>query len=153
VELTSNDQGKIIDILLVEDSPSDARLTIEAFKEAKVRNRVYVATDGVTALEIIRGRKAADGLPCPDLILLDLNLPMLDGRHVLAEIKADPLLRKIPVVILTSSGAEQDLLNAYGLHANAYIQKPPSFDGLFEVVQAIQGFWLGIVKVPGEPLT
>jgi CheY-like chemotaxis protein len=142
--------GRAVELLLIEDSEPDVRLTIEALKEAKVRNRLWVVEDGVEAMEFLlrQGRYAA--APRPDLILLDLNLPRKDGRQVLEEIKNDPSLRRIPVVILTTSRAEEDVLRAYDLHANCYITKPVDFNRFMEVVRAIEDFWLTVVKLPNS---
>ena len=137
-------EGRPIEILLVEDNPGDVRLTIEALRDSKVRNNLQVATDGVMALERLRQRDA----PRPDLILLDLNLPKKDGREVLAEIKADPALKTIPVVILTTSRAEQDVLRSYELQANCYISKPVDLEQFITVVKSIEDFWLTIVTLP-----
>jgi two-component system, chemotaxis family, response regulator Rcp1 len=138
------------EILLVEDNPGDVRLTREALKECKVINRLHVVEDGVEALEFLRRQGNYANVPRPDLILLDLNLPRKDGREVLAEIKADTDLRTIPTVILTSSSAEEDLLRAYGLHANCYVTKPIDFDRFIQVVQRLEEFWFGIVKLPAK---
>ncbi len=137
-----------IEILLAEDNPGDVRLTREALKENKVQNNLHVASDGVEAMEFLRkiGRHA--NAPTPDLVLLDLNMPRKDGREVLAEIKADAHLRKIPVVILTTSEAESDVLKSYDLHANCYITKPIDLNRFIEVVKSIQEFWFSIVKLP-----
>jgi CheY-like chemotaxis protein len=140
--------GKPIEILLVEDSPGDVRLTQEAFRDAKVRNRLSVAADGVEALAFLRGTGDYAGAPRPDVILLDLNLPRKDGREVLREIKSDELLHRIPVVVMTTSQAEEDIARAYDLNANCYISKPVDFDQFVRVVQAIEDFWLSIVKLP-----
>jgi two-component system, chemotaxis family, response regulator Rcp1 len=137
-----------IEILLVEDNMRDVRLAQETLKDSKVRNNLYCVEDGVEAMDFLRRQKAYAGVPPPDLILLDLNLPRKDGREVLAEIKEDPKLRFIPVVIMTSSEAERDLVKTYGLHANAYVVKPVDLDRFVEVVQAIKDFWLTIVKLP-----
>lgn len=134
-----------IEILLVEDNPADVRLTVEALKDARVRNRLHVARDGVEALEILR-RQSEAGRP-PDLILLDLNLPRKSGREVLHEIKQDPVFKHIPVVILTTSQAEQDILGSYHLGANAVITKPVDIGQFFAVVQSIEHFWLEVVKL------
>jgi two-component system, chemotaxis family, response regulator Rcp1 len=133
-----------IEILLVEDNPADVRLTMEALKDARVRNRLCVASDGVEALRMLRD-PAVDGRP--DLILLDLNLPRKDGREVLEEIKGDEHLRHIPVVILTTSQAEQDILQSYRLSANAYVTKPVDLDQFLRVVRSIEHFWLEVVKL------
>lgn len=137
-----------IEILLVEDNVADVRLTMEALKEAKVYNRLSVVDDGVKAMEFLRRTGPYADAPCPDLILLDLNLPRKDGREVLAEVKADPQLRRIPVVVLTTSQAQEDVLRAYDLHANCYISKPVGFEQFVTVVQALEDFWLTIVKLP-----
>lgn len=140
--------GKPIEILLVEDNPADVRLTEEALKEGKVRNNLHVARDGVDALEyLLRVGKYADAVR-PDLILLDLNLPRKDGREVLAAIKADADLKLIPVVVLTTSSAEADILRSYKLHANCYITKPVDLDQFVKVVKSIDDFWLTVVRLP-----
>jgi chemotaxis family two-component system response regulator Rcp1 len=140
--------GRPIEILLVEDNPGDVRLCQEALKDSKVLNNLHVTADGVEALEFLRRQgKFADAIR-PDLILLDLNLPRKDGREVLAEIKEDEYLRRIPVVILTVSSAEEDILRTYNLHANCYITKPVDFDQFTKVVQQIEDFWVTIVKLP-----
>jgi two-component system, chemotaxis family, response regulator Rcp1 len=139
-----------IDILLVEDNPGDVRLTIEALKEAKVVNRLTTVGDGVDALAYLHRQGRYAGVTRPDLILLDLNLPKMDGRQVLAEIKKDPSLRRIPVVILTTSRAEEDIMRSYDLHANCYITKPVDLDQFMVVVKSIENFWLTIVKLPPE---
>lgn len=146
--MSIEEMGKPIEILLVEDNPGDVRLTQEAFKDGKVRNTMHVVKDGIEALAFLRrGGEYAD-VPRPDLILLDLNLPKKDGREVLAEIKANGDLRSIPVVILTTSSAEQDILRAYDQHANCYITKPVDLDSFIDVVRYIEDFWLAIVKLP-----
>jgi chemotaxis family two-component system response regulator Rcp1 len=137
-----------IEILLVEDNPGDIRLTKEALKEAKVLNRLTVVRDGVEALKCLRRQGEYADASRPDLILLDLNLPKKDGREVLSEIKSDDTLKRIPVVILTTSQDEQDVLKSYGLHANCYITKPVELDQFITVVKAIEDFWLGIVVLP-----
>lgn len=136
------------EILLVEDNEADVRLTVEAFKEGRVRNRLHVAHDGVEALEFLRKQGKHADAPRPDLILLDLNLPRKDGREVLAEIKTDPLLRRIPVVVLTTSQAEEDIVRTYDLHANCFITKPVGLDNFLAVIRAIDGFWLDVVRLP-----
>lgn len=137
-----------VEILLVEDSPADVRLTIEALRDAKVRNNLHVAADGEEALAFLRREGPHADAVRPDLILLDLNLPKKDGREVLEEVKADPQLRRIPVVVLTTSEAEQDILRSYDLHANCYITKPVDLDQFITVVRSIEDFWLTIVKLP-----
>ena len=140
--------GRPIEILLVEDNPGDVRLTVEAFNEGKVRNNLSVVADGVEALAFLRREGKNADAARPDLILLDLNLPKKDGREVLAEIKEDSNLRRIPVVVLTTSQAEKDILQAYDLRANAYITKPVDLDQFLTVVRSIEDFWLTIVKLP-----
>jgi CheY-like chemotaxis protein len=137
-----------IEILLVEDNAGDIRLTQEALKEAKVRNRLSVVRDGEEATDFLRRRGRFADAPRPDLVLLDLNLPRKDGREVLAEVKADPELRRIPVVILTSSDQEKDILRSYDLHANCYITKPVVLESFLSVVRSIEDFWLTIVRLP-----
>jgi two-component system, chemotaxis family, response regulator Rcp1 len=139
-----------IEVLLVEDNPGDVRLTKEALKEGKVRNNLNVAVDGVEAIAYLRHEGKYAGSVRPDLILLDLNLPRMDGREVLEVIKADPMFRNIPVVVLTSSQAEQDIVRAYDLHANCYITKPVDLDQFITVVKSIEDFWFTIVKLPSE---
>ena len=139
-----------IEVLLVEDSPGDVRLTREAFKDAKVHINLHVAPDGADAMSFLRREGDHANVPRPDLILLDLNLPRKDGREVLAEIKEDPALKTIPVVILTTSASEADILRSYLLHANCYITKPVDLDGFLKVVQSIDNFWLSVVKLPRE---
>ena len=135
-----------IEILLVEDNPADVRLTLEALREGKVHNNLSVARDGDEALAFLRRA----GEPRPDLILLDLNLPRRDGREVLKEIKSDPNLMTIPVVVLTTSGAEADIVKSYQLHANCYITKPVDLEQFIKVVKAIDDFWLTVVKLPPD---
>jgi len=137
-----------IEILLVEDNPGDARLTIEAMREAKVRNRMHVVEDGVEAMAFLRRQGRFGEAPRPDLILLDLNLPRKDGREVLAEVKADPALKRIPVVILTTSRAEEDVLRAYDLHANCYVTKPVDLAQFMKIVSQIDEFWVKVVTLP-----
>ncbi|MCC2641168.1 MAG: CheY-like response regulator [Nitrospira sp.] len=137
-----------IEILLVEDNPGDVRLTIEALKEAKVINRLTVLKDGVEALTFLRRQGPYGEAPRPHLIVLDLNLPKKDGREVLADIKADDCLKRIPVVVLTTSQDEEDVLRSYNLHANCYITKPVDLDQFIRVVRSIEDFWLGIVVLP-----
>ena len=142
--------GAPIEILLVEDNPGDVRLTQEAVREAKIRNRLNVVNDGEQAIAYVRRQGAFADRPRPDLILLDLNLPRKDGREVLQELKSDPDLHRIPVVVLTSSAAEQDILHTYDLYANAYVTKPVDLEQFMHVVSSIQDFWLNIVKLPPE---
>lgn len=138
----------IVDILLVEDNPADVRLTQEAMKESKILNRLNVVTDGVEALAYLRKEGKYEQTMRPDLILLDLNLPKKDGREVLAEIKSDDLFKSIPVVILTTSKAEQDILKTYDLHANCFVTKPVELEQFIAVIKSIQEFWISIVKLP-----
>ena len=139
-----------IEILLVEDNPGDARLTMEAMRDAKVRNRIHVVEDGVEAMEFLRRQGRYGDAPRPDLILLDLNLPKMDGREVLAEVKADPNLKRIPVVVLTTSQAEEDVLRAYDLHANCYVTKPVDLAQFMKIVELIDEFWVNVVTLPGK---
>jgi CheY-like chemotaxis protein len=138
-----------VEILLVEDNPGDVRLTIEALRDAKVSNHLTVARDGVEALAMVRGTPPHTGAGHFDLILLDLNLPKKNGREVLADLKSDPKLKRIPVVILTTSQAEDDILKSYDLHANCYITKPLGLDPFMRVVRSIEDFWLSVVHLPG----
>ena len=139
-----------LEILLVEDNPADVRLTQEAFREGKIHNKLVVARDGVEAMDFLHRRgKYADGVR-PDLILLDLNLPRKDGREVLAEIKSDPELMRIPVVVLTTSRAEMDIVKSYNLHANCYVVKPVDLDQFINVIKSIDNFWLTAVTLPAE---
>ncbi len=141
---------KLIEILLVEDSPADILITREAFEEAKLLNSIHVAEDGVQAMEFLRRQGRYASAPRPDLILLDLNLPRKNGREVLAEIKNDPDLKAIPVIILTTSGADEDILKAYDLHANCYVVKPVGFESFLKAVQSIRNFWFSVVALPPE---
>lgn len=143
-----DEHGRPVEILLVEDNPGDVRLTIEALKEGKVRNNLSVVKDGVEALAFLRREGPFAGATRPDLILLDLNLPKKDGREVLAEIKEDGALRRIPVVVLTTSKAEEDILRTYDLHANCYITKPVDLEQFISVVRSIDDFWLSVVRLP-----
>jgi CheY-like chemotaxis protein len=137
-----------IEILLVEDNPGDVELTAEALRAGKISNQMNVVEDGESAMAFLRKQGGYAGTPFPDVILLDLNLPRKDGREVLEEIKADPQLKKIPVIILTTSQAEEDILRAYNLAANCYITKPVDLDQFTKVVQAIEEFWFTVVKLP-----
>jgi CheY-like chemotaxis protein len=140
--------GKPVSILLVEDNPGDIRLTQEALREGRVHNELQVARDGVEALDLLCRRGRFADAARPDLILLDLNLPRKDGREVLAELKADESLRRIPVVVLTTSRAEEDIMTSYDLHANCYIAKPVDLDRFIAVVRSIDQFWLSLVELP-----
>ena len=140
--------NKFVEILLVQDNPGDVHLTLEAFKEGKLQNNLNVVNDGKEAMAFLNKEGKYSYAPRPDIILLDLNMPKMDGREVLAEIKADPSLKQIPVVILTTSKAEQDILKSYDLHANCYINKPVDLNQFLDIVKYIKDFWLGIVKLP-----
>jgi CheY-like chemotaxis protein len=140
--------GTPIEVLLVEDDPGDVLMTQEAFEEHKVRNRLTVVSDGAEALQYLRREPPYEDAGEPDLVLLDLNLPRKDGREVLAEVKSDPGLRTIPIVVLTTSEAEEDILRSYDLHANAYVTKPVDFDRFIEVVRLIDDFFVTVVKLP-----
>lgn len=148
--MTDINMGKPIEILLVEDNPGDVRLTLEAFKEAKVTNRIHTVQDGEAALSFLQRQGSYADAPKPDMILLDLNLPKKDGREVLEAIKKDPALKRIPVVILTTSKAEEDILKTYDLHANCYITKPVDIDQFFGVIKSIESFWLTFVRLPTD---
>ncbi|MDM7856175.1 response regulator [Cellulomonas alba] len=141
---------KIIDVLLVEDDPGDVLMTREAFEDNKLNNRLAVVPDGVTAMEFLRKEGEFVDAPTPDLILLDLNLPRMDGREVLAALKADADLRSIPVVVLTTSEAEEDVVRSYALHANAYVTKPVDFDAFINVVRQIDDFFVEVVRLPAR---
>lgn len=141
---------QMVDILLIEDNPGDIRLAKEALKESKISNSLHIVTDGMAALDFLYQKGEYSLAPRPDLILLDLNLPKKDGREILSEIKNDESLKRIPVVILTTSSAEEDVLITYGLHANCYITKPIDFDQFIKVVKSIENFWLTIVKLPNK---
>jgi CheY-like chemotaxis protein len=142
--------GRPAEILLVEDNPGDVRLTLETWKESKLLNHISVVADGVEAMAFLRREGKYADAAHPDLILLDLNLPRKDGREVLAEIKADERFKRIPVVVLTTSNAEQDILKTYDLHANCYITKPVDLEQFSAVVKALAEFWFSIVKLPPE---
>lgn len=148
--MSGQTMAKPIEILLVEDNPGDVRLTREAFKEGKVLNNLSVVEDGAEAMAFLRQQGKYADAPRPDLILLDLNLPKKDGREVLPEIKGDTNLKRIPVVVLTTSKAEQDILKTYNLHANCYVTKPVDLEQFTSVVRFVQHFWLSIVKLPPE---
>jgi CheY-like chemotaxis protein len=149
--MDSESGGRPAEFLLVEDNPGDVRLTREALRDSKLVNRLAVVGDGVEAMAFLRREGTYADAPRPDLILLDLNLPCKGGREVLAEIKADASLKTIPVVVITSSEAEQDIFATYNLHVNCYVTKPVDFDQFIKVVRSIETFWLTIVKLPGEP--
>jgi chemotaxis family two-component system response regulator Rcp1 len=144
------DRGRALEILLVEDNPGDVRLAQEALYDAKMSNNLNVVSDGVEALAYLRREGRHARAPRPDLVLLDLNLPKKDGREVLEEVKEDPDLRTIPIVVLTTSDAEGDVIRSYELHANAYVRKPVDFDAFIEVVRTIEDFWFTVVKLPPE---
>ena len=139
---------EIIDVLLVEDDPGDVLLIREAFEDNKVRNRLHVVSDGVEAIDFLRKQGAHADAPTPDLILLDLNLPRMDGREVLQALKQDESLRSIPVVVLTTSESEEDVLRSYSLHANAYVTKPVDFERFIDVVRQIDEFFVSVVRLP-----
>lgn len=142
--------SELLHILLVEDNAGDVRLTREALRDAKVHLDLHVAGDGIEAMDFLYRRGAYAESPRPDLILLDLNLPKKDGREVLEEIKTNPLLKAIPVVVLTTSSSAADIDRSYQLHANCYVSKPVDLEGFLQVVRSIDGFWLLAVKFPGE---
>jgi CheY-like chemotaxis protein len=142
--------GSVIQVLLVEDDPGDVLMTREAFEDNKVANTLHVVSDGAEALEFLRKEGQYGNAPTPDLVLLDLNLPRVDGRQVLAAVKADEELRQIPIVVLTTSEAEEDVLRSYALHANAYVTKPVDFERFIEVVRKIDDFFVGVVRLPGR---
>ena len=146
--MKQQDNIKVIDILLVEDSEGDARLSLEAMRDSKIRNKMHHVVDGEEAMAFLRKEGKYSKVPRPDLILLDLNLPKKDGREVLAEIKNDDKLKRIPVVVLTVSSAEEDILKSYNLHANCFITKPIDLGQFMKVVQSVEDFWLTIVKLP-----
>ncbi len=147
---TEFQDSQSVDILLVEDNPGDVELTREALETAKVRLRLHVVEDGVDATDFLFRRGKFVDAPEPAIILLDLNLPTKDGREVLSEIKADPDLAKIPIVVLTTSQADEDIARAYQLHANCYITKPVDFNQFLHIITAIEEFWLRVVKLPGR---
>jgi chemotaxis family two-component system response regulator Rcp1 len=143
-----DDSGDPVEILLAEDNPGDVRLTEKALEEGKLLNNLHVVNNGVKALEFLRQDGEYEDAPKPDLMLLDLNMPRKDGTDVLSEMKEDPELKRIPVVVLTSSEAEEDIVKSYDLHANAYLSKPIDFDGFLDIVERIEDFWLTVVKMP-----
>lgn len=142
------DGSRPVEILLAEDNPGDVKLTEKALEKGKVMNNLHVVSDGVEAMEYLRQEGKYESAPRPDLLLLDLNMPRMDGQEVLAEMKSDEDLRRIPVVVLTSSGAEEDILESYDLHANAYLTKPVDFSGFVDIIGRIEDFWLRVVKRP-----
>ena len=148
--MTQQSRRRAIEILLVEDNPGDARLTREAFADASVSNNLSVVGDGEQAMAFLRRQGNYSGAPRPDLILLDLNLPRKSGREVLEDVKSDPDLLSIPIVVMTTSEAEGDILNSYYHHANAYVTKPVDLDRFIDVVSKIEGFWLTVAKLPAE---
>jgi CheY-like chemotaxis protein len=145
--MTEHTECQVVDVLLVEDDPGDVLMTREAFEHYKIRNALHVVTDGEQALQFLRQTGDYSGAPRPGLILLDLNLPRRDGLEVLAELKADPVLKIIPVVVLTTSQAEQDILRSYTLHANAYVSKPVDFERFMDVIRQIDNFFVTVVKL------
>ena len=142
--------ARLVEILLVEDNPGDVLLTREALKEGKVLNNLHVAHDGEEALKFLHKEDPYQDVPTPDIVLLDLNLPKVNGREVLAEVKSDPVLRRIPVVVLTTSQAEEDIIRSYDLHANCYIAKPLDLDQFITVIKTVEDFWVSIVKLPNK---
>ena len=143
-------RDKPVEVLLAEDNPGDVMLTKKALKRGKLANNLHVVTDGVEALSFLRHQGEYADAPRPDLVLLDLNMPRKDGQEVLEELKNDPELRRIPVVILTSSESEEDIVKSYELNANAYLTKPVDFDGFVEIVDRLEDFWFQVVKLPGD---
>ncbi len=148
--MSTSNQTQPIDILLVEDNPGDIRLTKEAFKDGRIKNELNVVMDGEEAILYLKKKDKYANASTPDIILLDLNLPKKDGREVLAEIKSDPELKCIPVIILTTSSAQSDIVNTYSHHANCYIMKPVDFNQFINVIRTIENFWLTIVKLPNK---
>lgn len=146
--MSSTNARSPADILLVEDNPGDVRLTEEAFKEGQICNTLHVTTDGIEALDFLRRRGEYADAPCPDIVLLDLNLPRMDGDEVLEEIRADPDLKHLPVIILTSSSAEEDIVKSYELQANAYLTKPVDPAEFVDTIKSFQHFWLSVVRLP-----
>jgi chemotaxis family two-component system response regulator Rcp1 len=144
--------AKRIQILLVEDNPDDVLLTAEVLRETRIPSDLHVAMDGEEAMDFFHRRDPFADAPVPDLVLLDLNLPKKDGRQVLVELKADPRLRRIPVIVLTTSAAERDVLHAYDTHVNAYVRKPVGYAALLDVVRSIQAFWIGSALLPPREL-
>ena len=147
------DKAQLINILLVEDNIGDIRLTQEVFKQGKIKNILHVVMDGEEAVNYLKKKGKYKKAETPDIILLDLNLPKKDGKEVLAEIKADKDLKRIPVIILTTSSAQQDIMSTYSNHANCYIMKPVDFNQFISIVRTIEDFWLSIVKLPSKSMT
>jgi len=143
--------AKLIDILMVEDNPADARLTREAFVDSKMVNTLHHVRNGDEAMAFLNRKPPYQDAPRPDVVLLDLNMPGMDGRAVLAEMKSDPHLKTIPVVVLTTSEADEDIVRSYELHANCYVTKPVDFDKFVTIVQAIDDFWVSVVRLPPQP--
>jgi CheY-like chemotaxis protein len=141
---------RVVEVLLVEDDPGDVLMTREAFEDYKIANRLSVVYDGVSALEFLRKQGTHADAPTPDLVLLDLNLPKMDGLQVLSVVKSDPALRHIPIVVLTTSEAEEDIIGSYSLHANAYVTKPVDFERFIDVVRQIDEFFVSVVRLPGR---
>lgn len=146
--MTASDGSRPVEILLAEDNPGDVKLTEKALEKGKVINNLHVVTDGVEAMKYLRQEGTYASAPRPDLLLLDLNMPRKDGQEVLRDVKADEDLRRIPVVVLTSSEAEEDIVDSYDLHANAYLTKPVDFEGFVDIIGTIEEFWLSVVKRP-----
>ncbi len=146
--MPTNHVGDWVEILLVEDNPGDQELAREAFRDGRIANTLHVVEDGERAMQFVRGEGEYADKPRPDVILLDLNLPRKDGREVLAEIKQDPKLMAIPVIVLTTSAAEEDVVASYGHHANCYLTKPVEFDKFIDVIRKLEDFWLGVVRLP-----
>ena len=139
-----------VELLLAEDNPGDVKLTRKALEKGRLANNLHVVNDGIETMQFLRGEGEYEGRPRPDLVLLDLNMPRKDGRDVLEEIKESDDLKRIPVVVLTSSEAEEDVIRSYDLHANAYLTKPVDFDGFIDVVSTLEEFWVQVVKLPPE---
>lgn len=148
--MTNDTETQAVEILLAEDNPGDVKLTEKALERGQVLNNLHVVEDGVEAMDFLHQRDGYEDAPTPDLILLDLNMPRMDGQEVLEEVKSDEQLKRIPVVVLTSSAAEEDIVQSYDLHANAFLTKPVGFDGFLDVVGRIEEFWLTVVKRPPE---
>jgi len=146
----SNPTADAVEILLAEDNPGDVKLTEKALEQGHIINNLHVVTDGVEAMQFLRQEGEYADKPRPDLVLLDLNMPRKDGKEVLKDVKDDPDLRRIPIVVLTSSEAEEDIVRSYDLHANAYLTKPVDFSGFLDIVEHIEDFWLSVVKMPPE---